>query len=57
MKKYVLFDKQINIRDYHCLKNNSSEKQIEELALKIIEDFANTDIVVNDANNQTLKNL
>lgn len=35
--------------------NNSSEKQIEELALKIIEDFANTDIVVNDTNNQTLK--
>lgn len=26
MKKYVLFDKQINIRDYHCLKNNSNEK-------------------------------
>ena len=26
MSKFRLFEKEINIRDYHCLKNNSNEK-------------------------------
>lgn len=35
--------------------NNSNERQIESLALKIIEDFANADIIVNDETKQVLK--
>ena len=35
--------------------NSSSEDETEKIALKIIEDFANTDIVVNEESKQILK--
>ena len=35
--------------------SNSNENQVESLALKIIDDFANTDIIVDDKNKQILK--